>query len=126
MADFLWVGLGGFLGANARYAFSLWVVNRFGPTFPVHTLVINVTGSLAIGVLVVLLADRVVANPAWRLFAVVGFLGGYTTFSSYTFEALLLADEGEWLRAAWYVLASNGLGLAAVYLGVVLARAFAR
>ncbi|HEY3083635.1 MAG TPA: fluoride efflux transporter CrcB [Chloroflexota bacterium] len=126
MADVLWVGLGGFLGANARYALGLWVVNRFGAGFPLHTLLINVTGSLGIGVLLVLLTERLAADPAWRLFLVVGFLGGYTTFSSYTFEALALAEEGRWLEAAWYVLGSNGLGLAAAGVGVVLGRAIAR
>jgi protein CrcB len=79
---------------------GLWVVDRFGAGFPLHTLVINATGSLAVGVLLVLLTERFVVDPAWRLFLVVGFLGGYTTFSSYTVEALVLAEEGEWLAAA--------------------------
>jgi CrcB protein len=126
MADYLWVGLGGFVGANARYALGVWVVNRVGAGFPLHTLLINVTGSLAIGALLVLLTERLPVDPAWRLLLVVGFLGGYTTFSSYTFEALALAEGGEWLEAAGYVLGSNGLGLAAAYLGVVLGRAVGR
>jgi CrcB protein len=124
--DYLWVGLGGFLGANARYALSLWMINRLGAAFPWHTLLINVTGSLAIGALIVLLTERLVADPAWRLLLVVGFLGGYTTFSSYTFEALALVESGEWLAAAWYVLSSNGLGLVAVYVGMLLIRGFSR
>jgi CrcB protein len=124
--DYLWVGLGGFLGANARYALGTWIVQRTGVAFPWHTLLINVTGSLAIGAILVLLTERLVADPAWRLFLVVGFLGGYTTFSSYTFEGLELLREGEWLPALWYVLGSNLLGLAAAYLGMVLARAIGR
>ncbi len=124
--DYLWVGLGGFLGANARYALGTWIVQRAGPAFPWHTLLINVTGSLAIGVILVLLTERLVADPAWRLFLVVGFLGGYTTFSSYTFEALALAETGQWLGALWYVLGSNLVGLAATYAGMVLARALER
>jgi CrcB protein len=126
MGDFLWVGLGGFLGANARYALGLWVTDRFGAGFPLHTLLVNVTGSLAVGVLLALFTGRFVVDPAWRLLLVVGFLGGYTTFSSYTFEAFALAEEGRWLAAAGYVLGANGLGLAAVSFGVVLARALAR
>jgi CrcB protein len=102
------------------------MVARLGATFPFHTLLINVSGSLAIGVLLVLLTQRLVADPAWRLLLVVGFLGGYTTFSSYAFEVLALVDEGDWLPAAWYVLASNGLGLAAAYAGIVLARSVGR
>src|SRR6266571_9163681 len=84
--EYLWVGLGGFIGANVRYIFGTWVVHRFGPTFPIQTLLINVSGSLVIGVLLVLLTERLAADPAWRLLLVVGFLGGYTTFSSYSFE----------------------------------------
>lgn len=124
--DYLWVGLGGFLGANARYALGAWIVQRAGPAFPWHTLLINVTGSLAIGAVLTLLTERLVADPAWRLFLVAGFLGGYTTFSSYTFEGLELLQEGEWLAALWYALGSNLLGLAAAYLGMVLARAIGR
>ena len=124
--DFLWVALGGAAGASARYGLSGWVVDRLGAAFPFHTLLINVSGSLAIGALMVLLTERLVADPAWRLLLVVGFLGGYTTFSSYSFEALGLLTEGEWLPAAWYVLGSNGLGLLAAYAGVLLARGLVR
>ncbi len=92
--EYLWVGFGGFLGANTRYALGLWIVSRLGSAFPFSTLLINVTGSFAIGALLVLLTERFVTDPAWRLFLVVGFLGGYTTFSSYTFEALTLIEQG--------------------------------
>jgi CrcB protein len=124
--DFLWVGLGGFLGANARYALGLWIVGRAGAGFPLPTLVINITGSFAIGVLLVLFTERLVVDPAWRLLLVVGFLGGYTTFSSYSFEALRLLETGDWLPAGWYILGSNGLALAATFLGMVLGRAMGR
>ena len=119
---YLWVGAGGGLGAIARYALGTWIAARLGTAFPAGTLLVNVTGSLAIGVLLVLLTERLAAPPAWRLFLVVGFLGGYTTFSSYTFEALALLEAGEWARGAGYVLGSNGLGLAACYAGMVLGR----
>src|SRR5919199_4329587 len=122
----LWVALGGGLGAGTRYLLGGWVVGRLGSAFPFHTLLINVSGSLAIGLLLVLLTERLVVDPAWRLLLVVGFLGGYTTFSSYTFEALSLLEEGDWLAAVGYVLASNGLGLLAAYLGMVVARAVGR
>lgn len=124
--DTLWVALGGGLGASARYALGAWIVARLGGAFPFHTLLINVTGSLAIGVLLVLLTERLVVDPAWRLLLVVGFLGGYTTFSSYTFEALSLVEEGDWLAAVGYVLGSNGLGLLAAYIGMLLARVIRR
>jgi fluoride exporter len=124
--DSLWVAVGGGLGATTRYLLGGWVVARLGSGFPFHTLLINVSGSLAIGVLLVLLTERLVADPAWRLLLVVGFLGGYTTFSSYTFEALSLLEEGDWLAAVGYVLGSNGLGLLAAYVGMLLARVIRR
>ena len=124
--DSLWVALGGGLGATTRYLLGGWVVGRLGGAFPFHTLLINVSGSLAIGLLLVLLTERLVVDPAWRLLLVVGFLGGYTTFSSYTFEAVSLLEEGDWLAALGYVVGSNGLGLVAAYLGMLLAREIRR
>jgi CrcB protein len=121
--DYLWVALGGALGAMTRYGLGLWMVERVGTGFPFHTLVINITGSLAIGILLTLLTERLLLDPAWRLLLVVGFLGGYTTFSSFTFETLALVESGEVLGAVLYVVASNGLGLAAGILGIVVARA---
>src|SRR5688572_11241062 len=104
--DFMWVALGGAGGAVCRYGVGVWVIGRFGGTFPLHTLLVNVSGSLAIGVLMVVLTERFVADPVWRLLLVVGFLGGYTTFSSYSYEVLVLIESGEWQSAAWYVVSS--------------------
>jgi CrcB protein len=120
--EYILVALGGALGAVVRYALSLQIIARVGAEFPFHTLIINVTGSFAIGVLLVLFTERAVVDPAWRLLLVVGFLGGYTTFSSYTFETLQLVETGEPLAALAYVLSSNLLGLAAALVGVGLAR----
>lgn len=120
---YLWVGLGGFLGANARYVVGNWLVGRMGGGWPYHTFLINVTGGLAIGFILTLLTDHFPADPAWRLFLVVGLLGGYTTFSSYTFEGLALLRSGDWLGATAYLLGSNILGLLATFLGLGLARA---
>src|SRR6185436_4347682 len=105
---------------------GVWIVGRLGADFPFHTLLINVSGSFVIGLLLMLLTERLAVDPAWRLLLVVGFLGGYTTFSSYTFEALALAEAGQWLAAVWYVLGSNGLGLIATYVGMMLARLMSR
>jgi CrcB protein len=126
LSELFWVGIGGFVGANVRYFLGQWVVGKLGATFPWHTLAINVTGSFAIGVVLVLLTERLALDPAWRLLLVVGFLGGYTTFSSYTFEAPVLMEAGEWLRAVGYVLGSNGIGLMAAFLGMGLGRALGR
>ncbi|MDP9363594.1 MAG: fluoride efflux transporter CrcB [Chloroflexota bacterium] len=124
--EYLWVGLGGLLGANARFLLTRLVVERVGAAFQYYgTFLVNATGSVAIGVLLTVLIARV-ADPAWRLGLVTGFLGGYTTFSSYSFEAVGLMMEGRWGRAALYVLGSNLLGLAGCWAGVMLGRGLVR
>jgi fluoride exporter len=120
--DYLWVALGGGLGALARYSVSAWIIGRFGTDFPFATFLINVTGSFAIGVLLTVLTERLTVDPAYRLFVVVGFLGGYTTFSTYSFEALALMAGGAPLRAGLYILLSNVMSLGFAFLGIVLAR----
>lgn len=120
---YLWVGLGGFLGANARYILGTWITARAGSGWPYHTFLINITGGFAIGFILTLLTERFPGDPAWRLFLVVGFLGGYTTFSSYTFEGLALLRSGAWLAACLYLLGSTLVGLLATLLGLLVARA---
>ncbi len=124
--EILLVGAGGFLGANCRYLLVSALAARLGASFPYGTLITNVSGSFAIGALLTVLLHHVTLDPAWRLLLVVGFLGGYTTFSSYSFEALALAEQGQWLRSLAYVLGSNALSLAACFLGIALARAVVR
>jgi len=120
----LWVGVGGFVGANARYLLGRLLAGRVGDGVPVVTLVVNVSGSFAIGVVLTLLTERWAADPAWRLLVVVGFLGGYTTFSAFAFETLALIERGQWVRAGGYVLASNVVGLLACAGGMALVRAW--
>ena len=122
VSGLLWVFLGGGLGAAVRYALGAWIGARAGTSFPLHTLLINVSGSFAIGVLLTVLTARVDANPALRLFLVIGFLGGYTTFSSYSYEVLTLAQSGAWRQAALYVIGSNAMSLLACLAGTVMAR----
>ena len=110
------------LGANLRFVVGNWAADRFGPEFPYGTLLVNITGALAIGIVLSFIGERVGISPLWRLFFATGFLGGYTTFSSYAWEALLLVQEGDWLPAAAYVLGSNAIGFAGVWLGATLAR----
>lgn len=124
--DYVWVALGGGLGASARYGLTGWLTNRFGPGFPIGTFVVNVTGSLLIGVILTLLTEQLVADPLWRRLVVIGFLGGYTTFSSFTYETFALAEQGAWGRAGLYVLGSNVLGLLACVAGVALVRTAGR
>ncbi len=117
----LYVGVGAFLGANARYWVGGWAADRFGTAFPYGTFIINVSGSFAIGLLAAFFAERAY-SPNWRLFLMVGVLGGYTTFSTYSYEALRLFEDGAYLFGALYVFGSPVVGLAACLAGVAIGR----
>jgi len=119
----LWVALGGAAGAAARYSLDRSITAWSGATFPYGTLLINVTGSFAIGILVTLLTGPDV-DPRWRPLLIAGFLGGYTTFSGFSIETLNLLERGHPLRAALYVISANALALTACYLGLRIARSF--
>jgi len=121
----LWIGLGGFIGANARYFLGRAIVERYGAAFPWGTLTINVLGSLLIGIILEFIAQRLVTDPAYRLFLVVGFLGGFTTFSTFAFETVALLEDGKWTRAVAYVLASNVAASLACFAGIWMVRRFA-
>lgn len=120
--QYVYVGAGAVLGANLRYVVSAWAATRFGAEFPFGTLLVNVSGAFIIGVLLALLAAQAAVDPFWRLFFATGFLGGYTTFSSYAWEALILAQDGAWMRLLLYVGGSNLLGFFGVWVGAQLAR----
>ena len=116
------ISIGAILGANARFLLGGWILERFGPEFPLGTLVINVTGSFVIGVVYVLLERH--AAPDWvRPLVMIGFLGAYTTFSSFSLETLALVERGAWVAAGTNVLTSVAASLVAVYLGTVAGRA---
>ena len=122
MMNILIIGIGGFLGAIARYGVSLWVGERWGRSFPLGTFVINVSGSMLIGLLMPLLTERFIVNPHWRLLLVVGFLGAYTTFSTFEYETGALLKDGELLYAGLNVVLSVLVGFAALKLGEMLAK----
>ncbi len=110
------------LGANLRYLVTTWSVEWWGAEFPYGTFIVNVSGALAIGIVLAFLTERLEVSPLWRLFFVTGFLRGYTTFSTYAWEGLLLAEQGAFFQAGAYILGSNILGFAGVWLGATLAR----
>jgi len=120
----LYVGIGGFVGANARFWIGAWVQQRLGTAFPWGTFVINITGSFILGLFVTLLTERVAPDraEALRLLVAVGFVGAYTTFSTFEYETLGLAQTHSLLRAFANALGSLVAGFVAVYLGVVLGR----
>jgi CrcB protein len=120
--QFVAVGVGALLGANLRFVVGNWAAERWGVDFPYGTFIVNVSGAFAVGLILAFMGERLGLSPLWRLFFVTGFLGGYTTFSSYAWEALVLAEEGAWVRAGVYVVGSNLVGFAGVWLGATLAR----
>ncbi len=124
MLDILLVGVGGFVGANARFIVSNLTARRLGTTFPYGTLFINLTGSFGLGLLTTLASRNILADESWRWLLGVGFCGGYTTFSTYTYETLALARQGRWLTGGGYLPGRWGLGLAGVGLGVWLGSTF--
>jgi fluoride exporter len=119
MLSYVWVCLGGAIGSGARFWVSGLIAEKIGQTFPYGTLVVNVTGSLIIGVFAAMTVPegRWILSPSAREFLMIGVCGGYTTFSSFSVQTLALAQEGEWFRAAANSIASFALCLIAVWLG---------
>jgi CrcB protein len=121
--SWFWVFLGGGLGSLARYACSGLAATRFGETFPWGTLLVNVLGSFIIGFFATVSGPdgRWLVSPSARQFVMIGFCGGYTTFSSFSLQTLNLAEEGQWFKAGGNSVLSLVLCLAGVWLGHILA-----
>lgn len=118
---YLWLALGGALGTLGRYAVSGWVYDRFGPG-PLGVFVVNVTGAFLIGLFLELADGRALLSPGLRQFLALGVLGGYTTFSTLSYETMKLLETGDVAAAALNGLGSLAAGLAAVYAGTVAGR----
>lgn len=116
------VGAGSFVGGNARYLVARAAASRFGADFPYGTLIINVTGSLVIGALLTYMLRNPAISQNLRLVFVVGFLGAYTTFSTYTFDSLTLFQNGEVLKGLIYFLGTAFLGMVSVSVGMLVGR----
>ena len=122
MRDFVVVSIGAILGANARYIISRFAAKMLGPVFPYGTLFINITGSIIVGFFMIWATERVLLDPRWRLFIVVGFCGAYTTFSSYAFESMAYFQQGQWTLMLTNIFAHNLLCLLGALGGMALAR----
>jgi len=122
MMKYVMVGLGGCIGALLRFWLGGYISNRMGSRFPYGTFVINITGSFLIGFILTLLAERTHWSPNWRYLIPIGFIGAYTTFSTFEYETLRSLQDGEVLMAGLNVSLSVIVGFVAVWLGMVMGR----
>lgn len=117
------IALGGAAGAIARYQVAAMIQSRIPAGFPWGTFVVNVSGCLIMGVAMTLLTDRLVVHPNWRFLIPIGFIGAYTTFSTFELETFRAVTEGAWFVGGANVIGSVLAGYVALWLGVILARA---
>ena len=122
MQKYLWIAIGGSLGSLARFWVGSTIADRMGTKFPYGTFVINITACAIIGFSLAFLGRRTGLNPAWRFLIPVGFVGAYSTFSTFEWETFSSLQTGSMLIAGLYVVLSIVLGLVAVWCGVLLAR----
>lgn len=117
------VGIGGFIGAIARFWVGSYIGARVGTRFPYGTFAINISGSFLVGLIVTVLTAKAHLSPNWRYLIPVGFIGAYTTFSAFEFETLRSIQDGQFAIASLNVLLSVVVGFVAVWAGVVAGRA---
>lgn len=122
MKALVFIAVGGAIGAVLRYGASMGVYSLMGRSFPYGTLFVNVAGSLLIGVLSVVMLERFDIAPEWRAAVLVGVLGSFTTFSTFSIETLTLLEQGDIVRAATNIVLSVLICLLAVWFGVSLGR----
>lgn len=120
---FAYAAIGGAVGSGARYGLTLLIQSRSSSTFPIATLLINVSGSILLGFLMRYGLESATASPEIRLLLTTGFCGGYTTFSTFSYETARLLEDGEWSRGATYIAASVIVSLIGTFIGFALARA---
>ena len=120
----LMIALGGAGGAVARYLLSLWMQQKWPMAFPFGTLTVNIAGSFFIGLIYVLIVEKMVLHPDWKNVFIVGFLGAFTTFSTFSLEVVTLIENGRVGAGVLYVVASVMFCLAAAWFAMALARLF--
>jgi len=122
MTKYLLVAFGGALGSMLRFWAGGYVSSRLGTRFPYGTFVINITASFLIGFIMTILAERAHWSPNWRYLIPIGFLGGYSTFSSFEYETFRVFQDGEFLIAGMNIVFSVAVGFVSVWLGVITGR----
>lgn len=123
MSRYVMIALGGAAGAIARYQLAAMVQARVPAGFPWGTFIVNISGCFVMGIVMTLLSDRLGTNPNWRYLVPIGFIGAYTTFSTFEFETFRVISEGGWWIGATNVAGSVAVGYLALWAGVVLTRA---
>ena len=119
---FALVFIGGGCGASLRHAVNMTCARAFGTAFPYGTFIINITGSIVMGLIAGYLAFRGEASQHWRLFLMTGILGGYTTFSAFSLDTAMIYERGALGLAAFYVLGSVGISIAGLFAGLAVMR----
>ena len=122
MLNFILISLGAIVGANLRYLISRDTARWLGPVFPYGTMFINIAGSFIVGFFMIWTTERMLVDPRWRLLVVVGFCGGFTTFSSYAYESMAYFEQGQWMLMATNIVGNNLLCLLGALAGMGLAR----
>lgn len=122
MYKILLVALGGSIGAVTRYLVSNWAAEKFGAEFPYGTLIVNVIGCFIIGAFMTMATERLIINPYWRLLVTVGFVGGLTTFSSFSYETFRLLQDADLVMALYNIVLNLILGFCATWMGISLVR----
>jgi len=122
MITYLSVAIGGALGAVARYGLGIWISNKWVHSFPLHTFLINILGALTLGFLNTVLLDKLTLSPEIRIALTVGFLGAFTTFSTFGYEVITLIKDGNIITAGAYTMLSIIIGFFGVFIGMSLAR----
>ncbi|MFT7221719.1 MAG: CrcB protein [Candidatus Azotimanducaceae bacterium] len=118
------IALGGALGSLARHGFAVWLEQLLGRDFPYGVFIANIVGSALMGLCFILLVEKTLLSEFWRTLIMVGFLGAFTTFSTYSVQSLALLQDGRLGAAAIYILGSVVLSLTGAYGGILLGRSF--